>query len=108
MEKEWLFVVMGERGSEMQKFHFCTLSLREYCLISYDYWINLKVTNTVAKNKKATCTHSSRPTLGESLLHVSLVLLFCKNHSWVDRIQVCRIAAKPKGTIIDVWGFVCC
>ena len=107
MESDWLF--LGEGRSKMQSLRFGTsVSLREYCLISCDYWINLNIANTVAKDKNAACVHRSRPALGESLLHVFVVPLLLKNHNWVDRIQVCRMAAKPKGTIIDVWVFVCC
>lgn len=66
----------------MQRFHFGTsASLREYCLIGCDYWINLNIANTVAKTKNAICVHRSRPTLGESLLHVSVVPLLLKNHN---------------------------
>lgn len=39
---------------------------------------------------------------GQALLRVAVVPLLLKNHSWGGRIQMCKLAAKPKGMIIDI------
>lgn len=81
LKGKWLFVVRGKGGQNAKALFWYFANLREYCLISCDYWINLDIVNTIAKSKNAACIHRSRPTLGESFLQVSVVTLLLKSRN---------------------------